>query len=349
MLGRSSLAVSVGALLCSLAAAPAAAGSWGAVVSHPVSQDPDAVRDYWTPERMRSAVPLDQLGSGTTATRAGARPAIAPPPDQETSPGSDTLYPQRVHGKIFFRKGTRNSSCSATLVTTAVGHDAILTAAHCFFDRELGIEATNVAFAPGYRNGVSPFGRFPASALHYPFEFTQGDTSSDIAAANLASNEFGVPASALGTRGVTFNKPRRSYRGETFQILGYPARPTGFYDGQRLILCAPPFTGFNDDGALLADPCYQHEGSSGGAWLLDSGLINSVSSRHPPCSVETAACTTVKIGTYLGDVAFQIWAAAAGGVPSTVTKQLKRCKRVPNKRKRARCRNRAQTIPPIAA
>jgi hypothetical protein len=318
------------------------------VVSHPVGQDPDAVRDYWTPERMRSAVPLNQVGPGTTATRAGARPAIAPPPDQETFPESDTLYPQRVHGKLFLSKGAQNVTCSATLVTAA-GQDAILTAGHCLYDLELGVEATNVAFAPGYRNRVAPFGRFPASALHYPAEFVAGNREFDIGAANLAPNESGVPASVLGTRGVTFNKQRRSYRGGVFQIFGYPGRPTGFYDGQRLILCASPFTGFNDDGALLADPCYQHEGSSGGAWLLDSGLINSVSSRHPPCAVETAACTTVKIGTYLGDVAFRIWSAAAGGVPNTIKRQLARCKRVYKKRKRERCRNRAQTIPPSAA
>ena len=318
------------------------------MVSHPVSQDPDAVRDYWTPERMRAAVPLQAPASGSSLAKPSARASIAPFPDMETFPGADTLYPQRVHGKLFLRKGTQNVGCSATLVT-ASGEDVILTAGHCLFDRELGVVATNVVFAPGYRNGVAPFGRFPASALHYPAEFTSGDREFDLGAANLAPNASGVPAGVLGTRGVTFNKPRRSYRGETFQIFGYPGRPTGFYDGQRLILCISPFTGSNEDGALLADPCYQHEGSSGGAWLLGSGLVNSVSSRHPPCAVETAACTTVKIGTYLGDVAFKIWAAAAGGVPKGVKKGLARCKRVDKKKKRERCRNRAQTFTPIRA
>jgi hypothetical protein len=334
-------------LLCSLAGAPAAAGSGGGVISHPVGQDPQAVLDYWTPERMESAVPLTPPAGDGLVARPRARTAIAPFPDQETDPALDTLYPQRVHGKLFFRR-PHDATCSATLVT-AFGKDVILTAGHCVFVLELGIEATAVVFVPGYRNGAAPFGRFPASALHYPAEYAAGNRDFDVGAANLAPNEAGAPASVLGTRGITFNRPRRSYLGQTFQIFGYPGRPRGYYDGQRLILCLSPFSGFNEDGALLADPCYQHEGSSGGAWMLDGGLVNSVSSRHPPCAVETAACTTVKIGTYLGDIAFQIWAAAAGGVPKAVKKQLARCKRVDKKPKRERCRNRAQTFPPNEA
>jgi hypothetical protein len=318
------------------------------VVSHQVEEDPQAVLDYWTPERMASAVGLAGPAETGKLARSRARPAIAPPPDMETFPGLDTLYPQRVHGKLFFNRGTRNVTCSGTLVTAA-GQAAILTAAHCFFDPGTGLTAFNVLFAPGYRNGVAPFGRFPASALHYPDEWVGGDRRADIAAANLAPNPAGVPATALGTLGVTFNKPLRSYRGASFQIFGYPSRPTGFYDGQRLILCVSPFTGFTDEGSVVADPCYQHEGSSGGGWVLDGGLLNSISSRHPPCVVESAGCTTVKIGTYFGDVAFGIWAAAAGGVPGEVKKRLKRCKRNRKKAKRARCRNRAQTFAPTGA
>ena len=333
------------AMLSSFAAAPAAPAA-ESVVSHPVGQDPEAVLDYWTPERMRGAIPLGGAATGAKASPSGARTAVAPFPDQETSPGADTLYPQRVHGRLFLRKGASNRACSATLVS-ASGEDAILTAGHCLFDTDLDAEATNVVFAPGYRDGATPFGRFPASALHYPDEFTEGDREFDIGAANLAPNASGVPASALGTRGITFNTPRRSYRRDTFQIFGYPGRPTDFYDGQRLILCVTPFTGFNRDGALRADPCYQHEGSSGGAWLNGDGLITSVSSRHPACAVENVACTAVKIGTYLGDEAFKVWAAAADGVPKGVRKQLRRCKQTRKKAKERRCRNRARTFKPI--
>jgi len=333
------------ATLGSLAAAPAAPAAGGGVVSDPVGQDPEAVLDYWTPERMRGAVPLGGAVTGATASPAAARPAIAPFPDQETLAGADTLYPQRVHGKLFLRKGAANRACSATLVS-ASGEDVILTAGHCLFDTDLGAEATNVVFAPGYRNGATPFGRFPASVLHYPAEFTEGDREFDIGAADLAPNESGLRASELGTRGISFNRARRSYRRDTFEIFGYPGRPTDFYDGRRLILCVSPFAGFSEDGSVTADPCYQHEGSSGGAWLRGDGLITSVSSRHPHCPVEAQACTTVKIGTYLGDVAFKVWAAAAGGVPKGVKKRLKRCKRL-RKKKERRCVNRARTFKPI--
>jgi hypothetical protein len=295
---------------------------------------------------MRGAIPLGGAATGAKASGPGARTAIAPFPDQETSPGADTLYPQRVHGKLFLTKGTVNGACSATLVS-AFGEDAILTAGHCIFDRDLDAEATNVVFAPGYRNGATPFGRFPASAVHYPDEFADGDREFDVGAASLAPNASGLRASVLGTRGVTFNQPRRSFRRDTFQIFGYPGRPKDFYDGRRLILCVTPFTGFNHDDSLLAEPCYQHEGSSGGAWLNGDGLIASVSSRHPACAVETAACTAVKIGTYLGDEAFKVWAAAAGGVPKGVKKRQRRCKRIAKKAKERRCLNRVRTFKPI--
>jgi len=341
------LALGLAALLA-LAAAPAAFGSAG-VVSHAVTEDPEATVDYWTPERMRKAAPLELPPSENGVAERGARPAIAPPPDQETNPAFDTLYPQRVHGKIFMTVGQANASCSGTLVT-AFGQAVILTAGHCLANPgpQLGqvIFSTNVVFVPGYRNGTAPFGVFPAirSQTPGPWAF-EGDISLDVGTANLGPNAAGVPANALGTRGITFNKPPGKYKGQVFQIFGYPANPTEFYDAQRLILCISPFIGFElGTGALGISPCRQQEGSSGGGWMLDGGLVNSIVS-HGGCAVPSTSCTIIA-GTYLGDAAFQIWAAAAGGVSKGLRKKMKRCRKKEKLAKEQRCLNKHQTFPP---
>jgi hypothetical protein len=339
------------AALGTLAAAPAALGSAG-VVSSPVTEDPQAAIDYWTPERMREAVPLEEPVSAKGIPGAEARAAIAPPPDQETSPGADTLYPQRVHGKLFLMVGQANASCSATLVT-AFGKAVIITAGHCLANPgpQIGqvTESTNVVFAPGYRNGAAPFGAFPATRTITPGPWAfEGDISLDVGAATLGPNAAGVPATVLGTRGVTFNRPASKYRGRTVEIFGYPSGPAEFYDGQRLILCISPFIGFErGTGSPGINPCRQQEGSSGGGWVLSGGLVNSIVS-HGGCAVPSAACTIIA-GTYFGDAAFQVWAAAAGGVPKGIRKRIKKCRKGKNPAKEQRCLNRVQTFQPNLA
>ena len=345
---RLSLALCVGtALLCSLLAPPAAFGAGAGVASHEVTQDPEAVGDYWTPERMRGAIPLEgPVSEQGLPERAGS---AAAPTDQETNPSLDTLYPQRVHGKLFVRVGQVNASCSGTLVT-AFGQSVVLTAGHCLATpgQQLGqvTYSTSVIFAPGYRNGVAPFGGFPATVLRTPGPWAfEGDISLDIGTANLAPNVSGFAAVALGTRGVTFNRPPNKYRGLTFQVYGYPANPPQFYDSERLILCVSPFIGFEPGtGSPGISSCNQQEGSSGGGWVLNNALVTSIIS-HGGCPVPSTSCTIVA-GTYFGDAAFKVWADAVGGLPKGLRKKIKKCKRAKKAAKKQRCLNKAQTFQP---
>lgn len=336
-------------MLLSLGVASATPAS-GAVVEHAVSEDPAAVSDYWTEQRMRNAVPLDSPETAGAIAGGKAQSSIAAPPDQETSPANDTLYPQRLHGILFFKIGVIDASCSATVVTS-FSRDVILTAGHCLATPgpQLGETtfSTNVLFVPGYRNGVMPFGAFPATVLRTPGPWAfEGDITLDVGAANLAPGGGGLIQDQLGSRGVTFSKPLNSYKGRAFEIFGYPGSPPEFYDAERLILCVSPFIGFERGvGALGASPCHQQEGSSGGGWVLSGGLVNSVVS-HGGCAVPSTACTVIA-GTYFGDAAFKIWAAAAGGLPNGRKKRIRACKRIEKASKFVRCLNRAQTFQPI--
>lgn len=333
-----------GALLCSLAATPALASAGGGVVTHTVGQDPAEVLDYWTPERMRDAVPLDSPQPAAARAGQGGARAAAAPTDFETSPAADTLYPQRVHGRLFYTIESVNSYCSATVVTAPSGN-VVLTAGHCLV--QAGTPATNVAFVPGYRNGAAPLGVFPAVAIHTPL----GLGSYDIAAVNLA----GRIQDLLGSRGVTFNRQLRNYEGKSFQIFGYPGYPDQFYDGERLILCVSPFIGFVEvfdelgrlgGAGLGAAPCNQQFGASGGGWVDDRGVVNSVTSRFG-CTPAGPDCTLL-VGPVFGPLVLDLWARAAGGVPKKRIRRIKRCRRKIRKRaKRQRCINRALTFQPV--
>jgi hypothetical protein len=315
------------------------------VVEHSVAQSPAEVRDYWTPQRMESAQPLDleagEKGSAAVATTA------AEDPDQEIASNLDTTYPYRIHGRLFLRYGTIDASCSATVVTSFV-RNLILTAGHCVvMPTSSGpLWATNVMFVPGYRNNVRPFGTYPASVLGTTTQWgLEADLSFDIGAINLAPGPGGQIQDALGSRGVIFNRTPGSYRGKIFQVFGYPADPVPFYDGERPIVCTQPFAGFEAITlSVRMAPCHQQEGASGGGWVLNGGFVNSVTS-HSGCAGLNPACTLLS-GTYFGDTAFQLWSSSAGPLPAGRRKQIKRCKRVTFK-KRQQCKSLAETFNPV--
>jgi hypothetical protein len=299
-------------------AAPAHAES-DPIASHPLSASPSAIRDYWTAKRMRVAEPLDGPSAGTAEATASPRAAA---PDQEVPAGLEMTYPYRIHGRLFLQLSGEDASCSATVVTSFT-RNLILTAGHCVVDPTVGGPswASNLLFAPGYRNGSSPFGVYPG--------VTSGGQIQDL----------------LGSRGVAFNRAPKSYPGKVFELLGYPASPPGIYDGEVLVLCSSQFRGIEAfSGALVVSPCHQQEGASGGGWVIPGGIVNSVIS-HSGCLNPSAACDLIS-GTYLGTTALKLWAGAAGGLPKSRRRQIKHCKGLKRKRQQ-RCINRAETFAPV--
>ena len=67
---------------------------------------------------------------------------------------TNTIYPYRASGRLFFKIGTSSFVCSASLIKRGV----IVTAAHCVADFGTNRFHTNFQFIAGYRNGVAPFG-----------------------------------------------------------------------------------------------------------------------------------------------------------------------------------------------
>ena len=317
----------------------AAAAPAKGIVAEQVTQSPEAALDYWTPERMRAAEPIEPPASPGAGTVDPGAQAAAIPPDQETDPSLDALFPQRVHGKLFLILGGQGAECSATVVNSR-DDDLIVTAGHCLADPATGDFAELLVFVPGYRNGVSPFGGFAATDYATPKAWAlRGHPGFDFGAIELAPSPIGLGLiqDAVGARGIAFNRSAKSFRRDDFELYGYPAAPAP-YDGERLILCVSRFRGFEGfTGAPVVSPCHQQEGSSGGGWVR-KGKVESLIS-HGGCAIPSTACTLIS-GSYFGETEFKIY-RRLGGISKGKKNKLKRCKKAA-KKKRIKCRGKVQ-------
>ncbi len=295
----------------------------GEVVSKPVSKSPDTVRDYWTRARMRNAQPAElRLGAGGRIARpiAGAlTPASAgseqPARSAVDASATPSAFPDRVHGKVFFTisGGTvpGNFVCSGTVVSSN-GHTLAWTAGHCVNDAEFGGGfATNWAFVPGYHNGERPFGTWVAEDLMTTRGWADNvNIRLDVGAALLERDGEGRGIEdVIGARGIAFNQERE----QQFTAFGYPAQPSLLhpeFNGQLLFACASPLTASDDPPGsgpeTIEIDCDMTSGSSGGGWVIEGGLVNSVT------SYAYTGDFVHLYGPYLGTIAEDLHQEASG-------------------------------------
>jgi V8-like Glu-specific endopeptidase len=251
-----------------------------------------AVKEYWTPRRMRQAEPLDvtptprevaraaraSAGStargevGTVRPTKGAKPLVTelevPTANRVRSP---SRYPYRTQGKAFFRWRGGDYVCSATTVNTPTKR-VIFTAGHCIIDE--GSRSSRFAFVPGYENGSRPYGTFVATRLFWIQAWgRRGNFSYDVGAAVLGGAR--KVGQVVGTRGFKWNLPRQ----QNFLSYGYPA---GFpYNGEQLYNCPSPYRGLDRSTSPPRTQwitCDMTAGSSGGGWIVRGEYLNSVNS-----------------------------------------------------------------------
>ncbi|MEV0590839.1 trypsin-like serine peptidase [Nonomuraea cavernae] len=269
------------------------------------SADHRRVLDYWTPQRMAAALPIDMLDivtkggglvSGLTGTAglgvapdlSGATTKVAPSrrhqssrPQQQTA-GSRWVTGgavTRTTGRVFLTVARTDFVCSASTVRSA-NRDVVVTAGHCVKDGT-GQWADNWTFVPGYREGGGqPYGQFPARRMFVAAPWSRAaDDSYDVGMVALATSEGRHVAEVVGAQEISFDAPRG---GRAFGF-GYPADPP--YNGEHLVYCAGPLRddphGETHDQGL---GCDMTAGSSGGPWLsgfdlgTGRGTVTSVSS-----------------------------------------------------------------------
>lgn len=299
-----SLLAGAALVVSGIAAAPAVAGTDvkaatadGVLASEVVHQElatthaqQRAAEAYWTPERMKSAIPADATVAGDAGTAAAA-PDMAPAAVPEN--------PRSQLGKVFFTLGGVNYVCSGTATNSGNG-DVVTTAGHCLHEGGGGSFASQFTFVPAYNNGSAPYGQWSASDLFTSSGWANsGDFNVDVGFAVMNENASGQSlTSVVGSYPIAFNLAR----GLTYTSYGYPAGAP--FNGQRLYSCT---------GAARPDPagqttqgitCDMTGGSSGGGWIT-GGRLNSVN------SYKYTNDNNTMYGPFFGSTAQSVYNAAA--------------------------------------
>ncbi len=311
----------VGVFLCASAilvvaavgAASAAAATRSGVAVH--GWNAAKASGFWTPARMRRAVPVEVAGPGS---RTAGKDVPAPPAAVSEAPPSSTITPHpvapqsdfaevldptdeisRTNGAIFFEFKGELGRCSGTSVD-APNMSVVFTAGHCVHEaggsRQPWFRG-RWTFVPGYRFGQRPFGVFPAKWLDATKRWVkEGNENFDVAAAVVGRNEKGQRlGAAVGGTGIAFNLSPR----QVFDVHGYPVgRP---FDGETQRLCSgATFLGHDPLSVLfpgplsLGVPCQVTGGASGGGWTIHGDVLNSVTDYGYPEDPQTA------FGAYFG-------------------------------------------------
>jgi V8-like Glu-specific endopeptidase len=285
------------ALTCMVAVAlacPAAAGAGtesarlhptGSASASASSAPAEAARvaRYWTPARMRSAVPLDlELhGDGLRRLGAGAENPLASASFKPVP--TPTTPPYSVNGRIFVRQGNLQGYCSGTAINTP-SRQLVLTAAHCVNSGPRGrgrraVWSQYLEFVPAYSAGSAPFGAFVAKrnqVFAAQAWINHGNPDFDLGAFVTHPNADGANVADAVGGGATIVLDQD--RHQKFQTFGYPGEST------RMQGCQSPYIGDDALTYTFAGPptmgirCHWLPGASGGGWLIADGTqVNGVS------------------------------------------------------------------------
>ncbi|WP_454853383.1 trypsin-like serine peptidase [Promicromonospora soli] len=280
----------------------------------------DKVVEYWTPQRMRNAVPADVLVADKDKSSAGGSVAAGRPtvvPQAKAKPTGPADFQGGYYagggevldttGKVFFTLGGTNYVCSGSAVSSG-NKDVVLTAGHCLNEGP-GAYATNFAFVPAYDDGARPYGTFTARQLTTTTQWqNSGDFDYDVAFAVMNTLNGAHLTDVVGGQSIGFNQARGQY----MYSFGYPAANP--YDGSDIAWChgtviQDTFGGSADQGL----DCNMTGGSSGGPWFVNYnestglGTLNSVNS----FKYRAGSLRNYMFGPYLGSVAQTLYTSAS--------------------------------------
>ena len=301
-----------------------------------------ALEAYWTPERMRKAVPAEELPEYKAALRkhetdtaaakgqaaAGVarkdsskpvKPFSVPSADGELgkqaslaayNPNySSSQIAAYTNGKIFFTNaGGGTSSCSGAIVNSE-GADTVWTAGHCLHAGRGGNWYSNWVFIPGYDDDLAnprPWGTWtPWWVQTRPAWASNSDQSEDMGVLIMNTNFGGWHiVNYFGGHGFRANLGKYTYE----NAFGYPSESP--FDGGNLMRCwgyaSPEWTSGSTTSETIRIPCDMTRGSSGGPWLYgfdgNWGFINGVVSR-----IDRIVGPTISLSPYFDNTAVDLY------------------------------------------
>ena len=245
--------------------------------------DSTGAADYWTADRMRSAIPGDVLAGKALErgnTSSGEPVEKGKNTKIQAGKGKTTLAKPEAAidhiGKVFFTLGNADYVCSGNAVVSS-NRSTVATAGHCLNEGP-GAFATNFIFVPAYNNGAAPYGKWTAKAVYAPLEWSRdGNMQYDTGFAVMNTLSGNYLSDVVNESGVEFN----AAYGLTYKSYGYPAaRP---FSGETLWSCSGTASPDTNNGQFGTQgiSCDMTGGSSGGPWFIGSnatGLQNSINS-----------------------------------------------------------------------
>ncbi|WP_372410877.1 serine protease [Streptomyces luteireticuli] len=284
----------------------------------PTAAAQQRVAEFWTPERMRSATPLDVTADrpADAPRSTGRHTTVAPTPAPAPTPAHPSVrsFPQaggpwtgggavlKTSGRVFFTFQGRTASCSGDAVTSG-NHSTVITAGHCV--KYQGSWHTNWTFAPGYHDGQAPYGTWTATkTLSTPQWTASEDMNNDIGAAVVAPLDGKQLTDVVGGQGLDFN----GAYGRAMYSFGFPAASP--YDGTKLIHCSGTAT---KDFLLTKDhglSCNMTGGSSGGPWFTSFDESTGTGLQASVNSFGYTFLPNTMFGPYFGDEAKALYDTA---------------------------------------
>ncbi|MDH4142661.1 MAG: trypsin-like peptidase domain-containing protein, partial [Chloroflexota bacterium] len=256
----------------------------------------ERVLAYWTESRMRAASPRDVLLAdlpGKDRARVGAGPessaGTAPASGSWTAGGAIAAR----SGKVFFTLDATDYVCSASAIDDDgdADYSLVMTAAHCVYDEEVDVFATQWIYvpdwdaAPTYDCATVAHDCWLAQALVIHAGWAD-EESLTLAA---VKHDYAVAVVGAGVLDSGQLDDLGSYPvrigpvpvGGAADIFGYPAAPP--FQGDDLTYCSGTVSLSTSDGWGMT--CNMTGGASGGPWLYGStdpadgsGSLASVSS-----------------------------------------------------------------------
>jgi hypothetical protein len=261
---------------------------------------------YWTPERMRAAIPRDFVrqsdgsfqqaqptkgggankgkpGGGGGSGDTGGTTCSGDVPTTSGSSWDCTGDVKRLTGKVLFTMGGKQYVCSGSVaedgdgVADGNGNALVLTAAHCVWDQAAGEFATNWMFfpdfdsTPTYTCDASTFGCWTATSLVAHTGFTTQTQFNATAITHdfafAVVGRGGKDKSELDVRmGGEYQVGMSTSKLGSVTAFGYPQAPP--YDGSDLVYCdGTPFADSGLSNLTWGLGCTMTGGASGGPWL----------------------------------------------------------------------------------